>query len=71
MILENRHIIAQILKKIQHKSNITLLKTTSQKQGSFITRVLSTASAAHCGALLLYVRTLHLVSTVPMCISLP
>ena len=43
------------------------------KQGSFMTRVLSAASAAHCGALWRTRRVLHLyvLSTVPLGISLP
>jgi len=39
-------------------------------QGSFIPRVLSAASAAHCGTLILYVNALYLLLTVPTGISL-
>jgi len=40
-------------------------------KGSIITGVLSTALATHCGALVLYLHALHLMSTVSMGISFP
>ena len=44
---------------------------TSYKQGSYVSRVLNTAEAAHCSTLILYLHALYLLLTVPMGISLP
>jgi len=62
LLLYQRLLYVDLLRKI-----IIILN----EQGSFVTGALSTALAAHCGALLLYLHALYVLSTESMGIGLP